>query len=438
MSGTIELEGIGAVDHLAIPIPERGGVVVLKGGNGSGKSTALRATERMLTGKGGLEPADGRKKGTATGLGVQLTVGRSVRSKGELTVLGVSGTDPAAFVDPGIKSSEAANAARLKALCRLARVEVTPETFGAAAEAAGIDLGRELDGADLSDPAAVAGRLQRAAFARARDLEGRAASEHAEAQGALQALEGASVAEDGQTVADLASSREERAQRVQELKAQRQASAERAKLVAERRQQIEQLEARLERMKVWLQSDEAQPLEAPTEEQIETAIGEVAKADDALAQAEQAIANRERRASALERLDKAKAMQAEAERRREAAGTFDAALMDALGAALPPALRIADGQLQAITDRGPIDFEQLSQGERWSLALGIAIAASGGATLMAVPQEAWEGLDPDNRAALTKAAQAKGVVILTAEADSGPLRSEVFGASGSSATQRED
>jgi len=63
-------------------------------------------------------------------------------------------------------------------------------------------------------------------------------------------------------------------------------------------------------------------------------------------------------------------------------------------------------------------------GERWRIALEIAIAAVGEGGLLVIPQEAWEGLDPLNREAIAQQAKAALVVILTAECSDGELTAE--------------
>lgn len=45
---TITLSNVGPIAKLDIPLPDNGGIVVLRGGQGEGKSTALRAVSRVL------------------------------------------------------------------------------------------------------------------------------------------------------------------------------------------------------------------------------------------------------------------------------------------------------------------------------------------------------------------------------------------------------
>lgn len=76
---SVVIENVGAVKKVEIPIPEGGGVVVLRGRNGRGKSTALQAVQAAARGTGGLPLRDGSAKGRVEGLGVKLSVGKSTR-----------------------------------------------------------------------------------------------------------------------------------------------------------------------------------------------------------------------------------------------------------------------------------------------------------------------------------------------------------------------
>jgi L-lactate utilization protein LutC len=64
-------------------------------------------------------------------------------------------------------------------------------------------------------------------------------------------------------------------------------------------------------------------------------------------------------------------------------------------------------------------------GERWRIALEIVIAAVGEGGLLVIPQEAWEGLDPQNREAIAQQAKSARVVILTAECADSELSAEM-------------
>lgn len=82
------------------------------------------------------------------------------------------------------------------------------------------------------------------------------------------------------------------------------------------------------------------------------------------------------------------------------------------------------------TKRGRTCFGELSDGERWRLALDIAIQAVGQGGEITLAQHAWEGLDFDNRRAIAQQARDGGILIYTAQADEGELRAEIFNPNG--------
>ena len=108
---------------------------------------------------------------------------------------------------------------------------------------------------------------------------------------------------------------------------------------------------------------------------------------------------------------------------RDAAGGIDGVLSDAI-AGLEAGLFVESGRLCVTTSRGSTPVGELSNGERWKLALDLGVRQVGKGGVLAIPQEAWEGLDPENRSIIDSHARAIGVVVLTAEAAAGDLRAE--------------
>ena len=69
--------------------------------------------------------------------------------------------------------------------------------------------------------------------------------------------------------------------------------------------------------------------------------------------------------------------------------------------------------------RGATYFAELSHGERWKLGLDVAIEAferEGQHGLLAIPQEAWESLDADNRRLIAEHIKDSDLAVITAEA----------------------
>jgi len=151
--------------------------------------------------------------------------------------------------------------------------------------------------------------------------------------------------------------------------------------------------------------------------------GEIAKARDALEAARRMhteVTALIHKASLVKRLEHAREQATRAEGRafvfRDAAHATDEVLSSLVGR-VTRRLRVEAGRLVCDTDRGVEAFGELSPGERWRIALEIAVEQLGRGGIVTVPQEAWEALDPINRAEIAEIAKQVGVVILTAEAD---------------------
>jgi hypothetical protein len=107
---------------------------------------------------------------------------------------------------------------------------------------------------------------------------------------------------------------------------------------------------------------------------------------------------------------------------RQGAQRTEVVLTRAIAAVAPRGLRVEGGRvLVAYEGRGDVPYAELSHGERWRLALDVAVDAIGEGGLLVVRQEAWEGLDLENRGAVAQHARFRKTVILTAEATSGEI-----------------
>src|SRR4051812_26323747 len=101
----ITIENVGPVSNLSLPYLPHGGVVVLTGPQGAGKSITLSALETAATGKGRVPVKDGELRGKVDAFGVTMTIGKSTRRSGEPEVIGLEGKmDVATLVDPQIAS----------------------------------------------------------------------------------------------------------------------------------------------------------------------------------------------------------------------------------------------------------------------------------------------------------------------------------------------
>ncbi len=476
-TSTIEVKNIGPVQHVSIPIPEQGGVVVLRGRNGSGKTHTLRAVEAAIAGKGRPSVRDGALRGEVSGLGVTLRVGRTTRRSGELVVDILDGRmNIADLVDPGIKDPAAADAKRIKALISITGQKPDPSLFSSlfasddefksvvsastletddvvllaerikrdceaaarreeslAEHAAGEAKGKReaAEGVDLSvetDPADLQERLERAiqehsSLVARRDEAEKHAQQRRQAQQHLEQLEasydGPSVEAARQAVAEAESVVSAKTERVREL--ERQLAAARAELEGACESQaaaVRQLKAAEHHERVvteYRQVLESDALLPPDEAAIAAAEQAVTNARQAVEAGALARRAAQELAAAQELEDKARQHGKRAARLREAGKGTDEVLSELITQTGLP-YRIEAGRLLVPTSRGETYFGDLSEGERWKLSLDTAIENLGDHGLIPLPQEAWEGLDPINRKAVDDHVKLRRVVLLTAEA----------------------
>jgi energy-coupling factor transporter ATP-binding protein EcfA2 len=481
----VTIENIGAIEQLRIPIPAEGGVVVLRGQNGTGKTTALRAAECLLTGKPAPGPSDGATRGVVEGFGVTMKVGKMTRRAGELTVSGLDGKfDVSRLVDPGIKDPVAADAARIKALIGLTGVEADRQTFVelAGGEAA-LEAAVSVEDLQTTDLVEMVARCKRGFERLARDQE--KLSEHARAEAETYAKLGIAEDEDFPDVEQLRSAYAAASERVGALKRQEteaiRATAERerlkielAGLSGETGPTVEALSTEwTAKNEAWIKAgDRIKALEqglAEARNVTKTAAAEAESARTKLMSARRTDQQRKSLAESLASLESAlapsdeeiqaalqqqldieatmnrRAIYGEALRNRQSAekaqlkaaqhaktaaslrnkaGAAEDVLTEAVGktgVGLRVLVKDAETRLVLDTERGVTPFAELSEGERWKLAIAVAIGCLPGNAVLFIRQEAWEGLDPFNRKLIDQQARAHGVTILAAEASADPV-----------------
>lgn len=469
----ITLKNIGPIENVTLPIPEEGGVVVLRGRNGCGKSTALDAIQTAITGKGKPPLRDKTAKGEVHAGGVSLTVAKSVRRSGELMVTSLdSRLSVADLVDPGIIDPVRADASRIKALVNLSRAEIFPGDLHGFPD-------NLLDGLNLADPVAAMAELKKRLDIGAREYEKLAKDSAAKAAALLESAGDPGPLPDEAALQAALSDAQRRVDRLNDLAeqsrvAKNRAAAAQAKLATmervdvaaltvardhavsnaeAKRRAAQQLKdaynAAVEAFKSataerdqWQTRLESAMQVADMRAQLGTQIaeslipdptpGQRAEAQAALDAALQAMTAAAQARSALQARAKGDELASEALRleeesnllRRKARQTEE--ILSEIIADLGCPLRCIDGRLVTNTTRGPTYYADLSEGERWTIALDIAVGAIGERGLLVVPQAAWEGLDPINRALIADHAQQHGVVIITAECDTGDLGASVF------------
>lgn len=470
MTTDVELTNIGPIESITIPVPEDGGVVVFRGRNGSGKSLALAAIDSAVTGKGRVAVRDGQLKGQVQAHGITMTIGRSTRRKGELEVRSLEGKlSVADLVDPGIKDPEAADASRIKALVGLLGpgpdiglfdvpdgIELSPATADAtdlvdmasrvkreiefkarAAEAAGENAKRDADAAKAAigedDPAwakpvaetdaAMETAIEERATLKSLFIAGEAAADRAtEARARLEA-----TTRTGPTAAEAMRTRDDAMEAVRDAEAalakagQEAAASEKALQAATSYDNI---------TRAWKADiDGAEAAETVTHEQlkgVDDAV-EAARDESVKAAAGRRAANQtDKMANDIARQQ---TYEIEAELFRDAAKATDEVLSQIIqdaGTDLRVQAVAQRMRLVTNTDRGVTPFGELSPGERWRLALDIAAEAIGERGEITIPQDAWEAMDPANKAAIATHVRELGIIVYTAEATDGPLDATVY------------
>lgn len=126
----ITLTNVGPIEHISIPFPSAGKIVVLRGRNGAGKSTALEHVENAISGNGKGNVRDGAASGSVEACGITLKLGRSTRRSGELAVEALEGKfNISDLIDPGFIDAKAADARRIKAFAQIQKVLPSADLF---------------------------------------------------------------------------------------------------------------------------------------------------------------------------------------------------------------------------------------------------------------------------------------------------------------------
>jgi hypothetical protein len=487
MSSTIEITDVGPVQQLSIPVPDHGGLVVLRGGQGVGKSTALKAVRKTL-GAGrvkGLSTRDGARRGVLELGDARLTVTRArTMPKGELAVAELeSRLDISALVDPGIDDPERADMTRIKALLSLSGVKADAAAYYDLVggrerfESIGVDT-------DTDDPVLLATRVKRALELEARkqakvaDTEtGRAKAceeqvagvnleapcdedelqrAYDEAKDALTRLEERRrVAEedagrrtlaeaslkkaeanyDGSTVADaqkaaddvdrVLTQADEHIEKLRKELAQAESMRHEISIQQESVHQILEAAKQHERvLEEWRATLQRVAIEDPGDKAVDAAGHALLNARRNM---QEGVRVRDAKRVNLQRTgheEKAKQANRNAQRLRDAARATD----DVLSQAVPSSvLRVEGGRLVTATDRSQSEpYAELSRGEQWKIAIDLACEQLPENGLLVVPQESFEGLQPKNRKLVHEHAVKRRVTILTAEATDGELEAAEY------------
>lgn len=481
----IDANNFGPIKDLRIKF-DGPGVTVVRAPNGAGKSLLLDGVSKLVSGGGKLPLRDGEKRGHLEGFGARISIGQSCRHTGEATVTHLEGRfDLSTLVDPGVKTPDAADRHRIKALVTMMGVKANINLFADNPAMGGRELFDQCITASAitsDDLVEMAARIKKGYELAARKAEDTAQQEMGKAIGledairtvdrslesdaailqveydaalrnhstlterakqyqndaqrlqeARQSIETAKASYTGPSVAQAALALE-KAQtdaagcddKVAKLKLQLQlAEKERDEkfLVIEQRRR-EMASAReyaqlLDRCEETLRAGAVAPV-LPIEldeaanriEECRQAVEQGAIVRKAKEQAEQAEKHREKYDECLKL----------AETLREAAHGTDEVLSAAIQC---DTIRVesVDGVARLVVDhptREKATYHELSEGEKWRIAIDIAADRVGELGLIVLIQEAWEALDWKAREAIHQHAIERNVFVLAAEASKDP------------------
>lgn len=477
-SKSVVVENLGPIPYFAFT-PKGPGVTILNAPNGSGKSILLGAIQAAATGTGKLPLRDHTREGRVEAFGAVITIGGKCRHTGGFEVTNIEGKfDLAQLVDPQLKTPQAADAARIKALVSLTGVQASPELFrtheafqssfdevvrpesietddlvemarriksdydqaarvkeatsqresghaAALAPPADLDMDEESDRETLE-----------AAYNEARDertrlttLEESARSSKAAREKAKQQLDGLAVDElkaDKLAMEVRISSNDAEEEKnsllITELQNQIAGLRNRNSVIVTEtlnsKARIETIDRQLAIVADAMKTISSDDIIAPSDQSISEAneaVNLAAKAMERGVQIREALSNAVR--AGLHRKASSDALRLAATY-RDAGKATDDVLSSCIKC---PQLRVeSDGKnARLVTDatsRGKsIAYHELSEGQQWTLAIDIGADQVGDDGLLVISQRGWEGIDGANRVAIHEHALRRNVYILTAE-----------------------
>ena len=477
----IAINNIGPIENFEFDF-KPGRITVLTGYNGHGKSTALEAVDSLVHDTKRLESRDGSIGGNVIGLGVTVRVGRGGQNRrtGKAVVTTIEDKlSIADFVDPKIKDPVAADTKRLKSLVGLAGFRAHQGTFAEIAKTP--EIFRSLvkpESLTTTDPVEMAAMVKRDIEAHARKMEDQAKQLSGEINGKMIAVEkvdltaehdkdklNAAVEEKIRTHAGLVQSYETAAKQTAD-RAAAQANIEKAKetlgatpaeleinvqkcaaereaannLVADLRQKLAAAESDLklklaacdnavalfnaakhsaELISGWQKIVDAVLPIAPSSDEIDAAAVAVKAAQDA---SETGVLVRQA-IETKKNIDELESRRAEAENRAEEFRHMAQSTLDVLAMGvkeLIPGIKIDKEQRIVVPHykRGECYFSELSDGERWRLAIDLAVEAfrmRNVPGILVINQTAWEGLDGRNRQVIIDKVAETDLRVVTAE-----------------------
>lgn len=468
---SVKIQSIQAVEFVEFDMPEGdGGVRLFRGSNGAGKTTALQCIEALLGRKVNLSASRGAPEGSIEGLGVTKKIKQKTTTKGDVEVACLEGRfDFSSLVDPPIKDPAAKNKARIRALVGLAGRKATVDDF----RELFVDQDQFAAIGEMvsdGDPLEMADEIKKHVERQARDIEAKIEQDTSRWKLAVEQAKGHKPKDEPKAVKQLADEYAAAAEAVKAAESKRQAidqataenartqsqierhqaerpamsAADLAVSVKEARATVVQLE---EALRVAIATKEAverdfkassawesrlRELEAQVVD-IDDEVPEIeplkAKADAALKSLQDAEEIKQRWDAAVRAQQYKESIATNAEQAkqlRDVAASTGKIVSKFLPTSCPLVVNAdgvlgvhdADGSWEAMSD--------LSEGERWEVALSVAIEAVGPGGVIPCDQNAWQSLDSESKAEVARRCKEACVYLVSGEVADGPLRVESY------------
>lgn len=485
---TIEIHNVGPIEEFRCELAP--GVTVLRGKHGAGKTTVLRTVQLATDGRADRKPAksDGVPRGEATIAGRTLTITRTVRTEGELSVEGLGELSLDVLHCPKFDDAVIRDKHRIATLIRLAGVTADPTLFhDIVGGRESFDKAIDSDTVKTNDLVELAARIKRRLEKHAQNAEtnydtamARQLAERQQADGvdlslpcdneALgAALREAMVAQnrinDRVAAADRAASAANQAQqRREQLPPARSIAAlqinldnatkecqdaiacvELARAVlaeAEKRQTAAQYARRsaddalsnaLQEQAIRDELDRTiadhAAVDRPSDDDLDAAEKAVFSAQEACAYGQRVRMAKEAIKRAEGHVAEAQAASTAAKRMRTAAGQTQDVLSAAVAKIPNCPMRVifdADGNARLVVKTERSDAELFDDlSDGQRWRVVLDIAAAAG-KLLVLSQAAWGELSDGTRSQIDAMARERGCYVLTAQADDGDLRAETW------------
>ena len=468
----IEIRNVGPISAIDIDLPdnEPGGVRILRGTSGTGKTTVLKVLQALLGDKDavyGITPHDGSDKGEVKGLGRTVKIGSRISATGSAEVANLSRLDIATLVEPKVAKADARLRERVACLVSLGGRKVTiQELLGDQYD----KLVEHIDVDELSsesDPVVLADKLKRALDRSALEIERESDRESGRAQAKRQEAGDADSLSESLSYQDCVAAHSAAISALNDANSRRKQAVDNEQF---NKQVLEQVSTFADYDVPALESDLAtkQSLVESLRKRYEAAQQQAKEAERMLSDARSAIrkvedlkksikpaivpptdeeiqALTEKAEQALKRLNDASSIDsrkrawdesvecqnhaAELAEQASELRTAATSVIERVQSALPAGqIEIRDGELMVKqSKRGKyVPFEHLSTGEKWKVAMNYAIAAVGTGGVLVMAQESWQALGPELKVDVASLCRDKKVWLITGEVDEGELRVEGF------------